>query len=221
MKERRKSSRLKPRHLVRAEYSGQEYSLGNLSRTGAFIRTTEPLAVGKELRLRLVGERLVQPIDLTAIVRRSEKRLGMGVQFMQLREADQWRLELLLATVSIARILVVDDDEDIRRMLALLLEREDYEVLTAEDGPEGLQKALALRPDLIILDLALPGLSGLEVCQRVREHPHMANTPIMILSATTDLADFDAAQKLGAAMFAPKPFRARELMNHVRMLLEH
>lgn len=219
-KERRKSPRLKTRALVRAECGEEQFPLGNLSTTGAFIRTPEPLAVGKEVKLCLVGERLPEPIELTAVVRHSEQGVGMGVQFSQFRGKDQWRLELLLASLSVARILVVDDDEQIRRMLTLGLERENYDVLTAADGVEGLQKALNLQPDLIILDLIMPGLSGLEVCQRLRASPQLANVPIVILSATTNLADVSAAQRLGAVVFAPKPFKAQKFLNCVRMLLE-
>lgn len=220
MKERRKSTRLRTRGLVQIEYGGQLCQLFNLSSTGTFARLARPPAVGKELRLRLVGERLPQPIDITAVVRRREAGRGMGLEFTHFHEADQWRLELLLATVSVARILVVDDDEDIRRMLSLLLERENYEVLTASDGVEGLQKAVELRPDLIILDLLMPGMPGLEVCQRVRANPGTTKIPVMVLSGTTNLADYDAAQKLGVVLFAPKPFRAPELLNYVRMLIE-
>ncbi|MFQ5926416.1 MAG: response regulator [Terriglobia bacterium] len=64
-------------------------------------------------------------------------------------------------------------------------------------------------------------MSGLEVCQRLRASPQLAHVPIVILSATTGVTDFSSAQRLGAVMFAPKPFKAQKLLNHVRMLLEH
>lgn len=80
--------------------------------------------------------------------------------------------------------------------------------------------ALNGQPDLIILDLNMPGLSGLEVCQRVRASPQLSKVPIVILSATTDVAEFRSVQDLGAVMFAPKPFKPQKLLTHVRMLLE-
>lgn len=219
-KERRKSPRLKTRKSVCAEWGGRQSSLGDLSITGAFIRTHEPLQVGKELELRLVGERLGKPVGLRAAIRRSEPNYGMGVEFTRFQGEDQRELESFLASLSVLRILVVDDDEDIRRVLRLALEREEYDVLTAADGLEGLQKALDSRPDLIILDLTLPGLSGLEVCQRVRASPDLANVPVLILSATTAMSNVASAQTLGAVMFVPKPFQVQKLLFHIRMLLE-
>lgn len=221
LKNQRKSPRFKTRKLVRAEYGGSQSSLGDLSLTGAFIRTAKPLQAGKELKLRLVGEHLEEPINLSAVIRRREQGHGMAVEFTQFRNQDQRRLESVLASLSVARILVVDDDKNIRRMLQFALEHENYEVVTAADGREGLQKALDSKPDLIILDLGLPELSGLEVCQRVRARPELTKVPIIILSATTDLTEVSAVLKLGSAMFAPKPFQAQRLLNYVRMLLEH
>lgn len=191
----------------------------NLSETGAFIRTANPLAVGKELELRLVGKRLPEPIELTAIVRHQQMGLGMGVEFTQFQNAGQVRLKVLLASVSVARILVVDDDEETRQVLSVALEQSAYDVVTAEDGMEGLQKALELQPDLIILDLAMPKLSGLKVCQRVRASPELARVPILVLTASTEPADFRAAQERGAVMFVPKPFEVQKLLSHVQMLL--
>lgn len=218
MKER-KSSRLKIRALVRAEYEGREYALENLSEIGAFIRTASPLAVGKELELRLVGKRLPEPIELTAIVRHRQTGVGMGVEFTQFQSAGQVRLKVLLASVSVARILVVDDNEETRHVLSVALEQSAYDVVTAEDGMEGLQKALELQPDLIILDLAMPKLSGLEVCQRVRASPELAHVPIIVLTASTEPADFRAAQQRGAVLFVRKPFEVQKLLSHVQMLL--
>ncbi|MBI4466320.1 MAG: response regulator [Acidobacteria bacterium] len=218
-KERRKSPRLKTRKLISAEWGGKQSALGDLSVTGAFVRTNHPLEVGKELELRLVGGRMARPVGLKAATRHSEPGYGMGVEFTEFHGEDQRELESFLVRLAVPRILVVDDNEDIRRVLKLALEREKYDVLTAADGVEGLQKALDSRPDLIVLDLTMPGLSGLEVCQRLRASPDLANVPVLILSATTDLADVSSAQKLGA-MFVPKPFQPQKLLVHVRMLLE-
>ncbi|MFQ5777838.1 MAG: response regulator [Terriglobia bacterium] len=219
-KERRQKPRCRTRSLVCVELGGETFPLADLSATGTFIRTESPAAVGKELKLRLMGERVVEPIEVTAVVRRSEPGIGMGVEFTKFRESDQWRMELLAATLAVVRILVVDDDENLLRILKLAFEREEYEVETATDGVEGLQKALGLQPDLIILDLALPGMPGLEVCRRLRADSRMGQVPILILSATTDLAEVDTAQKTGAVMFAAKPFKPEKLLNYVRMLLD-
>lgn len=218
--QRRDHGRLKPRLLVWAEYQGKRVPLGDLSPTGAFIRTPTPLAVDAQLELHLVGRRLLEPIEVTAVVRRSEKGVGMGVEFTQFRGPGKVRLQVLLASVSVARILVIDDDEGIRRLLTYTLEREDYDVVTAADGLEGLQKALELEPDLIILDLSLPGLSGIELCERVRSTPSLEHVPVLILSGSADLAQFSTARRLGAMAFIHKPFQPHRLLTHVRMLLE-
>lgn len=219
-KEQRRNLRIKTGDWVWVEYERGRYRLGNLSATGAFVRTEHPLTEGEKLELALVGERLLEPIKLTAVVRRSAPRQGMGLQFIRYHDAAQAQLEDLLVNLSIIRILVVDDDENIRRVLTIALEKEHYEVVAAADGAEGVQKAVECQPDLVILDLALPGLPGLEVCQRVRATPHLRHVPIVILSATTDLTDFSSAQKLGAIGFIHKPFHPRRLLNHVRMLLK-
>ncbi len=219
-KERRKNLRIRTRAWVWVEYGGNQLVLGNLSMTGAFIRTESPPQVGTALELRLVGERLLEPIGLKAIVRRSTHGSGMGVQFTRFHGPAQASLEELLTNLSVPRILVVDDDENTRRLVKLTFKREPYEVLEAADGVEGLQMALSRYPDLLILDIAMPGLSGLEVCQRVRATPHLAQVPIVMLSATTDLADFRSAQQLGAVGFIHKPFHPDKLLNHIRMLLK-
>ncbi len=219
-KERRKSTRLKGRAWVQAELRGTQYPLGNLSSTGAFIRTRHSHEAGTELNLKLVSPYLPEPIAVTAVVRRSERGRGMGVQFLRFEGDGLQRLEQLLARLLVTRILVVDDDENIRRVLTFALKKGNYEVLTAADGSEGLQLALTSEPDLIILDLHMPGLSGLEVCQQIRSSPRLAQVPVLILSATREMAEFRSAQELGAVMFIPKPFQPQKLFNQVQLLLE-
>ncbi|MFQ5777802.1 MAG: response regulator [Terriglobia bacterium] len=219
-KKPRKGRRFKTRKLVRAHYRGKQLPLGNLSLSGALIRMPNPLAVGKELKLQLVSEQWKKPIDVTAVVRRIEEGRGIGVEFTQFHNGAEQELQQLLGGLSPERILVVDDDEGIRRMLQFALRSGNYEVETAADGTEGLQKVLEWKPDLVVLDLGLPGLSGLEVCQRVRTTPELAKLPILILSATTDVTDVTSAQQLGAVLFAPKPIQPQQFMNLVRMLLE-
>jgi DNA-binding response OmpR family regulator len=168
----------------------------------------------------LVSPYLPEPIAVSAVVRRSERGRGMGVQFLRFEADGLQRLEKLLARLVVTRILVVDDDENIRRVLTFALKKGNYEVLTAADGSEGLQLALTSEPDLIILDLHMPGLSGLEVCQQIRSSPRLAQVPVLILSATREMAEFRSAQELGAVMFIPKPFQPQKLFNQVQILLE-
>ena len=92
-------------------------------------------------------------------------------------------------------------------------------VRIAADGLEGLQMALDLQPDLILMDLDLPGMKGLELCQRLHSSPHLAQVPIVIASATSNPAYFSSSKQLGAAGFVPKPFKTQRLLSYVRMLV--
>ncbi|MEX0800425.1 MAG: response regulator transcription factor [Dehalococcoidia bacterium] len=114
------------------------------------------------------------------------------------------------------KILVVDDEPTLVATLQYNLEREGYRVATAPDGESALTAAQTDRPDLIILDLMLPGLSGLEVCRILRRD--MA-APILMLTAKTDEVDKVVGLELGADDYVTKPFGMRELLARVRALL--
>jgi len=116
-----------------------------------------------------------------------------------------------------SRVLVVEDDPAILRGLADNLRCEGYEVLQAPDGAAGLRLAREDRPDLIILDLMLPGLSGYEVCTKLRAQG--AGTPILMLTARGDEADRIVGLDMGADDYVTKPFSVRELLARVRALL--
>jgi DNA-binding response OmpR family regulator len=115
------------------------------------------------------------------------------------------------------RVLVIEDEPAILRGLADSLRFESYEVLTAADGEEGYRAARQDNPDLIVLDLMLPKLSGYEVCQRLRREG--VNTPILMLTARSEEADRVLGLDLGADDYVTKPFAVRELMARVRALL--
>ena len=115
------------------------------------------------------------------------------------------------------RILVIEDEPAILRGLADSFRFESYEVVTAGDGETGYQLAKKENPDLIVLDLMLPRLSGYEVCQRLRKEG--MNTPILMLTARSEEADRVLGLDLGADDYVAKPFAVRELMARVRALL--
>jgi two-component system KDP operon response regulator KdpE len=115
-----------------------------------------------------------------------------------------------------ARILLVDDEISIQRAMAPLLRSRGYDVIVAGSGREALDAFERERPDLVILDLALPDIDGVEVCRRVRDR---AETPILILSARGDEKDKVAALDLGADDYVTKPFGPEELMARVRVAL--
>jgi len=114
------------------------------------------------------------------------------------------------------RVLVVDDDVKTVELVRLYLERDGYRVLTAYDGIEALRLAQEGHPDLIVLDLMLPGLDGLEACRRIREQ---SDVPIIMLTARTTDQDRLIGLNLGADDYVVKPFSPKELVARVRAVL--
>ena len=106
-----------------------------------------------------------------------------------------------------ATILIVDDEREIRELLRYNLERQGYQVLTAQDGEEGLSRIFATHPDLVLLDLLLPGLNGLEVLRELRQEPSTRDLPVLLLTAR------------GADDYITKPFSPREVIARVEAVL--
>jgi len=115
-----------------------------------------------------------------------------------------------------ANILVIDDDEKLNRLLRRFLGDFDFTVFTATDGQEGLKKVRTVSPDLVILDLMLPGMNGLDVCKRIRQS---SSIPIIMLTARGDLMDRVVGLELGADDYLPKPFEPRELVARIQAVL--
>ncbi len=111
-------------------------------------------------------------------------------------------------------ILIVEDEQNIVDILSFNLSREGYDTLEAYDGPTGLQLALEQNPNLILLDLMLPGMNGFDVCRKVRESG--ASTPILMLTAREEEADKVLGLELGADDYITKPFSMRELLARVK-----
>ncbi len=114
-------------------------------------------------------------------------------------------------------ILVIDDDESLRDTIAVMLEQESYRVVLAADGRTGYEKALTLKPDLLVVDLRLPGMSGTEICKQLRAG--QIQTPILILSALGDEVDKVLLLEIGADDYVVKPFGRRELLARIRAIL--
>jgi DNA-binding response OmpR family regulator len=113
-------------------------------------------------------------------------------------------------------VLIIEDDPYTQDIVRLYLRRDGYKVLTAGDGTEGLRLAREASPDLVVLDLMLPGLDGMEVCRALREH---SEVPIIMLTARVDEEDRLAGLDLGADDYVTKPFSPRELAARVRAVL--
>ncbi len=116
-----------------------------------------------------------------------------------------------------ATILIVEDEKKIARFLELELKHEGYDVLTAFDGRSGLDTAVEKDPDLLILDLMLPELSGIEVCRRLR---HTSDLPIIMLTAKDDVSDKVMGLDMGADDYVTKPFAIEELLARIRVALK-
>lgn len=108
-------------------------------------------------------------------------------------------------------ILIVDDEEAGRQTLEAILEGEGYQLVMAENGQQAIEKAKAILPDVILLDVMMPGMTGFEVCQRIRNDPSIAEIPIIILTALDDRDSLLTGLKAGADDFVTKPFDRFEL----------
>ncbi len=116
-------------------------------------------------------------------------------------------------------VLVVDDEEDIQELLSLNLTREGYDVLTADTGEQALEVAQSKQPTLILLDLMLPGIGGLDVCKILKNNGKTRQVPIIMLTAKSEESDIVAGLELGADDYITKPFSSKVLVARVRRLL--
>jgi len=122
--------------------------------------------------------------------------------------------------VTVARkILVIEDERDILDLVRHYLEKEGFRTRTVADGLAGLTAARQERPDLIVLDLMLPGMDGLELCKKLRADPATAITPVIMLTAKADETDRIVGLELGADDYLTKPFSPKELVARVKALL--
>jgi DNA-binding response OmpR family regulator len=118
------------------------------------------------------------------------------------------------------KILLVDDEPDIISMLKLRLEASGYDVITAADGNTAYDKARSELPDLVILDLMLPGIDGYQVCRLLKFNEKYRRIPIIMLTAKSQKDDKDWGEKAGADYYLTKPFDAVELLDKIKELLD-
>lgn len=116
-------------------------------------------------------------------------------------------------------ILIVDDEQDIRDVIAYSLTKDGFRVDSVATGEEALRKARAKAPDLIVLDLMLPGVDGLEICKRLKGDRHTAAVPIIMLTAKGEDADVVSGLELGADDYIVKPFSPRVLLARIKAVL--
>ncbi len=116
-------------------------------------------------------------------------------------------------------ILAVDDSISIRQMVKLALNSGGYEVISAEDGKDGLAKARGCRADMVITDLNMPGMNGIELIREIRKLPSYVGVPIIFLTTESDAALKQQAKAAGATAWIVKPFQGEQLLNSVRKVL--
>ncbi len=118
------------------------------------------------------------------------------------------------------RILIVDDEPDIVELLGMRLRKSGYEILTAVDGMEGLEKARKEIPDLVILDVMMPRMDGFQVCRLLKFDEKYKKIPIMMLTSRGQESDKSLGKEVSADAYLPKPYEINVLLKEVKRLLE-
>jgi len=118
------------------------------------------------------------------------------------------------------KILVVDDHKTVLKLMEAVLKLKKYQVVYAEDGPQGIEVARRERPDLIFLDVMLPGMDGFKVCQYLKGDAVTKDIPIVFLTARGEEADMEMGRKSGGDDFVKKPFKSLEIMKVLEEFLE-
>ena len=117
------------------------------------------------------------------------------------------------------KILIIEDDEDIVEMISYNLRKEGYRIISVSNGEDTLDLAVREKPDLVILDLMLPGMDGLEVCKSLRQDARTSNLPIIMLTAKSQETDKIVGLEVGADDYMTKPFSPRELLARIKAIL--
>lgn len=117
------------------------------------------------------------------------------------------------------KILLVDDSSTVLLMERMILSRSEFDVITAKDGVEGLEKARAERPDLILMDVVMPRMDGFEACRRLRQEPDINRIPVIMVTTRGELASMEAGFASGCSDYVTKPINGSELLTKVRSCL--
>lgn len=117
------------------------------------------------------------------------------------------------------KILIMDDEPDVRKMVTGRLKKAGYDVIEAANGERGLEMLLSEKPDMVLLDLAMPGLDGAAVCRRIKADNATKNIPVMLFTASIIKPISESAKEMGADDYIAKPFDSKELLEKIRILL--
>jgi DNA-binding response OmpR family regulator len=124
-------------------------------------------------------------------------------------------------TTAVKKILIVDDEPSIVLSLEFLMKKAGYDVVTATDGNEGLERMASERPELVILDVNMPGCNGYEVCQAIRDNPEWKDTRIVMLTAKGRDVEREKGMAMGADSYVTKPFATKEVVALCEQLLNN
>ena len=114
------------------------------------------------------------------------------------------------------KLLIVDDEKDTLKLVSLMLERQGYEVVSALDGPTALELVKSEKPDLILLDIMMPGMDGFEVCEKLKSSPETASIAVIFMTGKTDKEDKDKGIALGAIDYIFKPFDIEDVQTRIK-----
>ncbi len=117
------------------------------------------------------------------------------------------------------KILLVDDSSTVLLMERMILSKNEYDVLTAKDGQEGVEKAISERPDLILMDVVMPRMDGFEACRRLREREETRAIPVIMVTTRGELASVESGYSSGCTDYVTKPINGLELLAKVRSCL--
>ncbi len=117
------------------------------------------------------------------------------------------------------RILLVDDQESVLKLLDAILKVRNYDVMYASNGLDAVEIAMSVKPNLVLLDVMMPGMDGFKVCQTLKANEPTKDIPVVFLTARGDDADREMGERVGASGFVKKPFRSAELLNIIAELI--
>ncbi len=123
-------------------------------------------------------------------------------------------------TSSKPRILLVDDQESVLKLLDAILKVRNYDVMYASNGLDAVEIAMSVKPNLVLLDVMMPGMDGFKVCQTLKANEPTKDIPVVFLTARGDDADREMGERVGASGFVKKPFRSAELLNIISELID-
>jgi len=120
---------------------------------------------------------------------------------------------------NVKKILVADDDNNVLFLISELLTRQKYQVFQAVNGDQAIRDAISLHPDLIVLDIMMPGIDGIEVCRRIKASPDIRDIKVIMLTVKNSGKDMEAGMSVGADHYMTKPFRLNELNEKIKELI--